>query len=95
MSEPSDPDNKPQVTARQSTVSNAIVLAIFALVSVSLTAITWVATQDRIQSEKEAALLRAIAHLIPSDAFSNDPYTDCMVITDSQLLGSTEPQQVW
>lgn len=95
MSEPSDPDNKPEVTTRQSTVSNAIVLAIFALVSVSLTAITWVATQDRIQSEKEAALLRAIAHLIPSDAFSNDPYTDCTVITDSQLLGSTEPQQVW
>lgn len=91
----SDTSNKEQKSTKESTISNAIVLAIFALVSVSLTAITWVATQDRIQSEKEAALLRAIDNLIPKDAFANDPYTDCTLVTDAKLLGSSEPQQIW
>ena len=91
----SDTENKEQRSTKESTINNAIVLAIFAFVSVSLTAITWVATQDRIQSEKEAALLKAIDNLIPKNAFANDPYTDCTLVSDAQLLGSSEPQQVW
>ena len=87
--------DKTDIKASQSTIRNAMVLAVFALFSVSLTAITWVGTKDRIQSEKEAALLRAIDNLIPKDAFANDPYTDCITVTDKLLLGSSEPQQVW
>ena len=48
------------------------------------TAVTFVMTKDRIQSEKEQALLRAIGELIPADKFANDPYTDCIEITDAK-----------
>jgi electron transport complex protein RnfG len=89
----SDPEQ--EVTLSQSALRNGIVLAIFALISVMLTAATWVLTKDRIQSEKEAALLRAIDDLIPKDEFDNDPYTDCILITDEQWLGSPEPQKAW
>ena len=88
-------ENKPDITTSQSTIKNAIVLAIFALVSISATAITWVATRDRIQTEKEEALLRAIDNLIPKEAFANDPYTDCIIVTNDQFLGTDESRQVW
>ena len=83
-------ENKPDITTSQSTIKNAIVLAIFALVSISATAITWVATRDRIQTEKEEALLRAIDNLIPKEAFANDPYTDCIIVTNDQFIGTEE-----
>ena len=88
-------ENKPDITASESTIKNAIVLAIFALVSISATAITWVATKDRIQTEKEEALLRAIDNLIPKEVFANDPYTDCIIVSDDQFLGTGEPRKVW
>lgn len=87
--------NKPDFTASQSSIKNAIVLAVFALVSISATAITWVATKDRIQTEKEEALLRAIDNLIPKEVFVNDPYTDCITVKDSQFLGTEDFRQVW
>ncbi len=88
-------EDKPHLTKRQNTIKNAVVLAVFAMVSISATAITWVATRDRIQSEKEEALLRAIDDLIPQEIFANDPYTDCILVTAPQYLGSQDPRQVW
>jgi len=60
-----------------------------------LTVITWQLTKERIQSEKEKALLRAISDLIPAEYFANDPYRDCTQISNLQLLGTTEPQSAW
>ena len=88
-------DTKQDMTLSQSTVRNGIVLAIFALVSVSATALTWILTKERIQSEKEQALLRAIDDLIPKDQFANDPYVDCVLIQDPQKLGTAEIQKAW
>lgn len=74
---------------------NGLILAIFALVSTGLTTITWVMTKEQIQSEKEKALLRAISELVPANMYNNDPYNDCTLLTDPQLLGTTKPQQAW
>lgn len=79
----------------QSSVKNGLILAAFALLSTGLTTMTWVMTKDQIQSEKEKALLRAIAELVPADRFANDPYADCTLITHEKLLGSKEPQPTW
>ncbi|MCP3674632.1 MAG: electron transport complex subunit RsxG [Gammaproteobacteria bacterium] len=79
----------------QSSAKNGLILAAFALLSAGLTAMTWLLTKDQIQSEKEKALFRAIAELVPTDRFANDPYTDCTLITHEQLLGSKDPQPTW
>jgi len=86
---------QPEISLKDSSYRNAAILAIFALVSVSLTTLTWVLTKEKIQTEKELALLRAINELIPADSFANDPYSDCIIISDDKLLGTTEPQKAW
>ncbi len=76
-------------------LQKGLILGVFALLSIGLTVITWQLTKERIQSEKEKALLMAISDLIPAEHFANDPYRDCTLIKDQQLLGSDEPQSAW
>ncbi len=76
-------------------LQKGLILGAFALLSIGLTVITWQLTKERIQSEKEKALLMAISDLIPAEHFANDPYRDCTLIKDQQFLGSEEPQSAW
>jgi len=78
-----------------SSLRNGLILAAFALLSTGLTAITWVLTKDRIQSEKELALLRAISQLVPADRFANDPYQDCTLITFIQCYFHSVQRCCW
>ena len=79
----------------QSMFKNATVLAVFALVSVGLTSLTYLMTRDKIQSEREQAVYKALTEIIPEDQFDNDPYRDCIEVTDPELLGTSEPQLAW
>ncbi|MCP4412707.1 MAG: electron transport complex subunit RsxG [Gammaproteobacteria bacterium] len=76
-------------------LQKGLILGAFALLSIGLTVITWQLTKERIQSEKEKALLMAISDLIPAEHFANDPYRDCTLIEDQQFLGSDELQSAW
>ncbi|MCP4273231.1 MAG: electron transport complex subunit RsxG [Gammaproteobacteria bacterium] len=76
-------------------LQKGLILGAFALLSIGLTVITWQLTKERIQSEKEKALLMAISDLIPTEHFANDPYRDCTLIKDQQFLGSEESQSAW
>lgn len=76
-------------------IRNGLILAVFALFTTGLTSFTWLMTKDKIQSEKEKALLRAISELVSEDRYANDPYRDCILLTDPELLGTDEPQQAW
>jgi electron transport complex protein RnfG len=87
--------NKGEITSASNSMRNGIILAIFALVTTGLTALTWVLTKDQIESEKELALLRAISELVPAELYSNDPYRDCVLLTNEKLLGTDQPQQAW
>jgi len=82
-------------TGLKSGLRNGLILALFAMLSTGLTTVTWLMTKDRIQTEKELALLRAISELVPADRFANDPYRDCTLLTNTQLLGSETPQSAW
>ncbi|PCJ49755.1 MAG: electron transport complex subunit RsxG [Gammaproteobacteria bacterium] len=84
-----------KTSTAKSSLRNGIILALFALVSSGLTAITWILTKDQIESEKELALLRAISELVPAQRYANEPYRDCVLLRDEQLLGSSDPQQAW
>jgi len=79
----------------KSGVRNGLILALFALISTGLTAFTWLLTRDKIQTEKELALLRAISEIVPPDHYANDPYRDCVLLTDETLLGTDEPRPAW
>ncbi len=76
-------------------LQKGLILGAFALLSIGLTVLTWHFTKDQIQEEKEKALLRAISDLIPQDQFTNDPYRDCTIIRNQQLLGTEKPQSAW
>jgi len=76
-------------------LQKGLILGAFALLSIGLTVITWQLTKERIQSEKEKALLMAISDLIPAEHFANDPYRDCTLIQNQQFLGTEEPQSAW
>jgi Na+-translocating ferredoxin:NAD+ oxidoreductase subunit G len=74
---------------------NAMILGAFALVSIGLTSVTYLLTKDKIQSEKELALFKALSELVPSEQFANDPYYDCTLMSHKELLGSNQPQAIW
>jgi len=78
-----------------SPIKNGFILAIFALITTGLTSVTWLMTKEQIRSEKEKALLRAISELVPSKLYHNDPYHDCTLLNDPELLGSNEAQHAW
>ncbi|MFT5520979.1 MAG: electron transport complex protein RnfG [Enterobacterales bacterium] len=87
--------NSDGLSSANNSMRNGIILAIFALVTTGLTALTWLLTKDQIESEKELALLRAISELVPAELYTNDPYRDCVLLTNEQLLGTKEPQHAW
>ena len=83
------------MSSTKNSLRNGFILAIFALVTTGLTALTWLLTKDQIESEKELALLRAISELVPAERYTNDPYRDCVLLSDELLLGSKKPQKAW
>ncbi len=87
--------NSDPITGLASGLRNGIILAIFALISTGLTSITWMVTKEQIQTEKELALLRAISEIVPAELYSNDPYRDCILLTDRNLLGSNDALPAW
>ena len=87
--------NSGQPSSTKNSLRNGIILAIFALVTTGLTALTWLLTKDKIESVKELALLKAITELVPAERYTNDPYRDCVLLTNESLLGTKEPQQAW
>jgi electron transport complex protein RnfG len=87
--------NSDELSSASNSMRNGIILAIFALVTTGLTALTWLLTKDQIESEKELALLRAISELVPAELYTNDPYRDCVLLTNEVLLGTKEPQHAW
>ncbi|TQV87650.1 electron transport complex subunit RsxG [Aliikangiella coralliicola] len=71
-------------------IQNGLILAIFALVSTGLIAITHLITKDKIAEEIEAAMARRLNEIIPADAYNNDVYHDCTVISSPEFLGTPE-----
>ncbi len=94
-SEPSSVPSSIQASGVLNGLQKGLILGVFALLTIGLTVLTWQLTKERIQIEKEKALLRAISDLIPAEQFTNDPYRDCTVIKNKQLLGTDQPQSAW
>jgi len=88
-------DEQKSPSIEQATVKNGAILALFALVSTGLIALTHLVTKDKIAEEIEAALARRLNEIIAANEYDNDVYHDCQTVQHTELLGSTEPQKVY
>jgi len=66
---------------------NGGILAIFALVTTALIALTFYLTKDTIALAKEKQLLGVLNELVPQSAHDNQLHTDCLVLAPDPLLG--------
>lgn len=95
-----DPDkNQPELEQKdditKAVVRNAIVLAIFAMISTGLIAITHLLTKDKIAQEIEQSLVRQLSQIVPPSHYSNEVYKDCTLINDPAFLGSQTDQKLY
>ncbi|MCE2573759.1 electron transport complex subunit RsxG [Motilimonas eburnea] len=74
---------------------NGLILAIFAIVSTAVVAITSSLTKPIIDKQIEAQLIANISELIPAEQYNNDLFASCFYSESPSLLGTTEPVQTW
>ncbi|MET1253840.1 electron transport complex subunit RsxG [Aliikangiella maris] len=84
-------DEKNNTLMQKAIGKNGLILALFALVSTGLIAITYQITKDKIAQEIKAALARRLNEIVPANEYDNDAYHDCTIIMNGSLLGQTEP----
>ena len=81
--------NETQSVKKVST-QNGLILALFALVSTGLIAMTHLVTKDKIAEEIEAAMARRLNEVISATEYDNDVYHDCITINNLEFLGTQE-----
>jgi len=74
----------------KSTFQTAINLVFFALIGTAILAATFALTQDKIKESEEAAKLKLIAQIMPSNLFDNNIIQDTLKIPADELLGTEE-----
>ncbi len=74
---------------------NGLILAIFAIISTAVVAITSTLTKPIIDKQIEAQLISNISELIPADQYNNDLFASCFYSHSPSLLGTNEPVQTW
>lgn len=74
---------------------NGSVLALFALVCTSVVALTHSLTESKIAEQEQKQLLSIINQLLPADSHDNNIFESCKLITNTEFLGSEEPQRVF
>ena len=71
--------------------SSTVGLAIFAVVTSGLIAITQVGTKDRIAKNEREAQAKALYEIVPRDSIENDLLEDTVEFVAPSLLGSEQP----
>ncbi|HEY5716121.1 MAG TPA: electron transport complex subunit RsxG [Psychromonas sp.] len=74
---------------------NALLLAAFAIICTGSVAVVSELTQPQIAQQEQKALLKTLNQIIPVQQYDNDIVASCFTVTDQNLLGSTQPQQVF
>jgi len=87
--------DKQETSIQQASIKNAFVLAIFALVSTGLIAITHLFTKDKIAEEVELSMIRQLNLIVPAENYNNAVYEDCLLVNGVAMLGSKGEQKVY
>jgi electron transport complex protein RnfG len=74
---------------------NGLVLAIFAIVTTGLIALTFFGTKDQIALQQQKKLLSVLNAVIDERTYDNAIQFDCALVTSAKLLGSDEPQRIY
>lgn len=74
---------------------SAILLGLFALVGTGLVATIFTSTEERIAEAERAFMLRSLNAVIQPASYDNDLFTDMMMVSSPELLGTTEPVPVF
>jgi electron transport complex protein RnfG len=74
---------------------NGLILAVFALVTTGLIALTYFGTKDQITLQQQQKLLSILNAVIDKSSYDNAIQLDCALVTSAELLGSDEPQHVY
>ena len=74
---------------------NGLILAIFAIVTTGLIAMTFFGTKDQIALQQQQKLLSILNAVVDKDSFDNSIYLDCALMTSKALLGSDAPQHIY
>ncbi|MCV6587537.1 MAG: electron transport complex subunit RsxG [Marinobacterium sp.] len=75
--------------------SSTVGLAVFAVVTAALIAVTQVGTKERIERNEREAQARALYEIVPRDQIENDLLEDTVKFVAPELLGNREPATAW
>lgn len=87
--------SKNNTTTNKAAIKNGTILAVFALISTGLIAITHLVTKDKIADEIEAAMTKRLDNIIPKEKYDNLAHQDCRFVNDKTLLGSESDLKVY
>ncbi|WP_158967291.1 electron transport complex subunit RsxG [Paraglaciecola sp. L3A3] len=82
-------------TIQNNMLRNGLILAIFALVTTGLIALTYFGTKDQIAIQQQQKLLSILHEVIDEQSYDNQVQFDCALVTDDSLLGNKAPQKVY
>jgi electron transport complex protein RnfG len=74
---------------------NGLILAVFAVITTGLIALTYFGTKDQIALQQQQKLLSILNAVIDKSSYDNAIQFDCALVTSSDLLGTYEPQHVY
>lgn len=74
---------------------NGLILAIFAIITTGLIAITYFGTKDQIAMQQQQKLLAILNAVTDESSYDNAIQLDCALVTSSKLLGSNEQQHIY
>lgn len=74
---------------------NGGILALFALLSTSLVAVTHLMTADKIEEQQQKQLLKILNQVVPTANHDNELYKSCTLLTNEAALGTTTPMPAY
>lgn len=80
---------------RKSVSKNGLILAIFAMLTSGLIALTYFATHEQIALQQQAKLQGILNAIIAPGSYDNAISNNCINVTSSEYLGSKEPQRIY
>lgn len=74
---------------------NGLLLAVFAIFTTGLIALTYFGTKDQITLQQQQKLLSILNAVIDENSYDNVIQQDCVLVTSKALLGSAQPQHIY
>ncbi len=84
------------IRSMQATMAkNGLILAVFAIITTGLIAITFFGTKEQIALQQQQKLLSILNAVIDESIYDNAIQLDCTLVTSADLLGSNEPHHIY